>query len=315
MGRAYYITQQGELRREGNTLIFQNSEVKKSLPVEDLEELFLVDECSLSSKALGLLSKMGVVTHFFNHHGYYIGSFYPRETHISGYLLVKQVEHYLHKDKRLYLAKSFVEGAIRNLCPLFGGNTEVYVSWLDKVESLPEVMKVEAQLRKDFYESLESITGWSFEKRSKRPPHNPLNALISFGNSLIYAKVLGEIYVTQLNPTVSYLHEPSTKRFSLSLDVAEIFKPILSDRLILELLRSSKLKEEHFLSDLEYAYLSPEGRKVFLAEFNQLLESTIFHPRLRRKVSHKQMIRLELYKLIKHLIEEEPYRPLIYWSL
>lgn len=121
MGRVYYITRQGELRREGNTLIFKNSEVKKSLPVEDLEELFLMDECSLSSKALGLLSKRGVVTHFFNHYGYYIGSFYPRETHTSGDLLVKQVEHYLRPDRRLYLAKSSVEGAIRNLCPLFGG--------------------------------------------------------------------------------------------------------------------------------------------------------------------------------------------------
>lgn len=142
-----------------------------------------------------------------------------------------------------------------------GGDTEAYVSWLAKAESIPEVMKVEAQLRKDLYKSLEDATGWSFEKRSKRAPHNPLNALISFGNSLIYAKVLGEIYTTQLNPTVSYLHESSTKRFSLSLDVAEVFKPIISDRLILELIKSSKLRKEHFLSDLEYAYLSPEGRK------------------------------------------------------
>jgi CRISP-associated protein Cas1 len=65
----------------------------------------------------------------------------------------------------------------------------------------------------------------------RRPPDNILNALISFGNSLVYAAVLGQIYRTQPNPTLSFLHEPGVRRFSLSLDLAEIFKPLLTDRI------------------------------------------------------------------------------------
>jgi len=71
-----------------------------------------------------------------------------------------------------------------------------------------------------------------FTKRVKRPPANMVNALIRFGNSMVYISCLAEIYRTQLNPLISYLHEPGTKRFSLSLDLAEIFKPLLADRLI-----------------------------------------------------------------------------------
>ncbi len=315
MGRVYYITHSGTLKREENTVVFENSEVKKSIPIEDLDELFLLSEVSTNSKVLGLLSQKGVVVHFFNHYGYYIGSFYPRETNLSGYLLVKQVQHYIEPHKRLELAKSFVEGAIINLCPLFNMEEETYLSELSKAKNITEVMQVEAKLRKDFYRKIEEETGWDFQKRTKRPPHNPLNALISFGNSLVYSKVLGEIYHTQLNPTISYLHEPTTKRFSLSLDVAEIFKPILSDALILKLIKEGLLEDKHFLQELEYAYLSQDGRRLFVAEFNKLLESTIRHRKLNRKVSHRQLIRLELYKLIKHLLEEEPYRPLNYRSL
>ncbi len=315
MGRVYYITQNGELRREENTIVFENVELKKSIPIEDLEELFLLSEVSTNSKALGLLSQRGVVAHFFNYYGYYIGSFYPREKNLSGYLLVRQAQHYLQLEKRLYLAKAFVEGAVQNLCPILGMDSGQYLSELSRAKDIPQVMSVEARLRKDFYQRLAEYTGWDFEGRTKRPPHNPLNALISFGNSLVYAKVLGEIYQTQLNPTISYLHEPSEKRFSLSLDVAEVFKPILSDRLIVQLIKAGKLKEEHFLQELNYAYLSKEGRKLFVQAFNELLESTIRHRRLNRKVSHRQLIRLELYKLIKHLLEEDTYKPLNYSSL
>lgn len=175
-------------------------------------------------------------------------------------------------------------------------------------------MQVEGSFRKLCYLKLAEQCGFTFEKRTKQPPSDPLNALISFGNSLVYAKVLGEIYYTQLNPTISYLHEPSTKRFSLSLDVAEIFKPILSDMLILNILRSGKFKDYHFEKSLKSTYLNNEGRKIFISEFNNLLEKTLTHYKLKRKVSHKQLIRIELYKIIKHLIGEEIYKPLYYGS-
>ncbi|RME09556.1 MAG: subtype I-B CRISPR-associated endonuclease Cas1, partial [Aquificota bacterium] len=63
MGRVYYITHSGELRREENTIVFENSEFKKSIPIEDLDELFLLSEISTNSKALGLLSERGAVVH------------------------------------------------------------------------------------------------------------------------------------------------------------------------------------------------------------------------------------------------------------
>jgi len=99
---------------------------------------------------------------------------------------------------------------------------EEYQNKINKVKSINELMSIEAHVRKIYYATFEEITNWKFEERTKMPPKNPLNAMISFGNSLVYTTILKEIYLTPLNPTISFLHEPSERRFSLSLDISEI---------------------------------------------------------------------------------------------
>ncbi|SCN37326.1 Protein of unknown function [Bacillus cytotoxicus] len=137
--------------------------------------------------------------------------------------------------------------------------------------------------------------------------------MISFGNSLCYTTVLSEIYKTQLNPTISYLHEPSSKRYSLSLDIAEIFKPLIVDPLIFTLVNKKMISLKHFESLDEMVLLNEQGRKKFLQAWEGKLGQTVMHRRLKRKVSYKYFIRLECYKLIKHMIGDELYKPLKAW--
>jgi len=307
--RAFFVLSDGKLRRRENTLVFENASVRKTVPVESVGELFVLGEVALNASFLKLLAEHGVVMHLFNRYGFYCGSFVPREPYASGFLLVKQVEHYLEPGKRLYLAKSFVAGAVSNLGTVYGLETGEALEKLKRAETVEQVMSVEAEFRKLSYRRLEEETGMELERRTRRPPKNPLNALISFGNSLLYAKLLGEIYYTALNPTVSYLHEPSEKRFSLALDASEVFKPIFVDRLIVKLVKEGKLRPEHFRSELEAVYLSDAGKRVFLEAFNGLLEATVRHRKLKRKVSYRKLMRLELYKLVKHLLGEEAYLP------
>ncbi len=311
MGRVYYIFSHGTLSRRENTILFQNEREKKFIPVEDIEELFILSEVSLNTKLLNFLSSRGIVVHFFNYYGWYSGSFVPRESSVSGLLVVKQAEHYMDANKRLYLAKEFVRGSIANSMRNIA--VDFNLSLLDRVRDIEVLMSLEARFKKAYYEELERLTGWEFGKRTKRPPSNPLNALISFGNSLVYASVLKEIYHTPLNPAISYLHEPSTRRFSLSLDIAEIFKPIISDRIILKTIGQGIIGESDFEKDLNHTYLSENGRRKFLKEFDRLIKTTYTHPALKRKVSIRQLIRLELYKLIKHLLGEQKYRALRAW--
>lgn len=108
-------------------------------------------------------------------------------------------------------------------------------------------MGIEGNIRIQYYSAFNLIIN-AFEMggRSKQPPKNEVNALISFGNMMCYSECLRSIYQTQLNPTISYLHEPGVRRYSLALDLAEIFKPLLVDRVIFKVLNKRENQEKDF---------------------------------------------------------------------
>ena len=152
-----------------------------------------------------------------------------------------------------------------------------------------------------------------FEKRVMHPPDNMINSLISYVNSLIYSKTLSEVYHTQLNPTISYLHEPGVRRYSLCLDISEVFKPLIGDRLIFSLLNRKQITEESFTQELNFLHLKKEASKLIVRELENSLKKTIKHKELGRQVSYQYLIRLELYKLIKHIIGEKEYEGFKIW--
>ncbi len=322
MRNSIYITKHGKLVRNENTVYFIEAGGEKHLlPVEKIEDIYVYGKVSLTSQVISYFSQKGIVVHFFNKYGFYQASLYPRETLVSGTVLVNQAEHYLDKEKRLYLAKRFVYGSAGNIIRnvrRWKKDTEEIEKLRGKIEfqdTIPGIMEVEGKIREKYYSIMDSLVSDDYKmiKRERMPPTNKMNALISFGNSLVYSTVLSEIYNTQLNPTISYLHEPSERRFSLSLDISEIFKPIIVDRIVMKLVRKGMLDESDFRKDLNAVLLSDKGRRKFLKEYDEKLHSTIMHRGLGRKISLRRFIRIECYKLIKHLIGAEKYKPLIAW--
>lgn len=193
---------------------------------------------------------------------------------------------------------------IGGLSDLVEGQTDINV-----------VRGLEGKMRERYYQAWRHILreGWTFERRVRRPPDNEVNALISFGNSHLYTVCLGELYRTQLTPTISYLHEPGARRFSLALDLSEIFKPLIVDRAIFRLINTGQLKDTHFDRSLDGCFLNDVGKKLFVNALEDRLKTTIKHRRLGRSVSYRHLIRLECYKLIRHLTGVETYRAFRAW--
>ncbi|MCO6040878.1 type I-B CRISPR-associated endonuclease Cas1b [Thermococcus alcaliphilus] len=310
----------GALTRRENTLYFENAQGKKPLAVEGIYDIYIYGHVNISSQALHFLAQKGIAVHFFNHYGHYDGSFYPRESLHSGDLLIKQAEHYLNKEKRLNLAKLFVTGSAKNM-ELNLKRWKINASFgellkeLESARKITEVMNVEARIRQEYYSLWDKVLpdGFKIVKRTRRPPENEMNALISFLNSRLYATIVSELYNTQLAPTVSYLHEPSERRFSLALDLSEIFKPIIADRIANRLVKQGIIKEEHFREELNGVLLTKEGMKTVLKAYNEELGKSVKHPGLKKNVTKQRLIRLEAYKLIKHLVGIKEYEPLVAW--
>jgi len=326
MKQPVYIFSDGKLQRRQNTLSFVDKEGKKKyLPVENTSDIHLFGEVDINKRLLEFLTQSEISVHFFNHYGYYIGSFYPREYYNSGCLILRQAEHYLDQIKRMALAHRFVVGAVENMKRVLDyylrrgvdlqrmlDAIEAASAVLDQQSSPEKLMAVEGNIREVYYGAFDLILNqeaFSFGKRSRRPPQNRLNALISFGNSMMYVAALSEIYRTHLDPRIGFLHTTNFRRFSLNLDVAEVFKPTFVDRMIFSLVNKGQIQKKHFSESAGGIFLSEPGRKIFIEEWEKRLHTTIDHPKLKRKVSYRRLIRLDLYKIEKHLLEDRPYEP------
>lgn len=325
MGSTRYITSMGELTRKDNSLCFRKNGKNVYIPVENTKEIYCLNEVSINTKLLDFLAANNIIVHFFNYYEGYSGSYYPRNQYNSGKLLVKQVEAFT--NKRLGVAKPIVKGIGDNISEVLyhyykHGKKEVKetIDWINKEfvqriehsQDVRQLMAVEGEVWQRFYGEFKNILPEDFimNKRVKRPPDNPINALISFGNTLLYTKTISSIYRTHLDQRISFLHEPSEGRFSLSLDVSEVFKPAIVYKTIFELVNNRKLQvAKHFDKKVNYCLLNEEGRDIFIEAFEERLETVFNHPKLKRKVSYRTAIKLDCYKLIKFMMEDKEFVP------
>lgn len=320
-----YIFSKGDLTREDFSIKYKNDKGNFYLPIEKIKELYCFNDVTISTKLLDILSTAGIVVHFFNYYENYIGTFYPKKLLVSGKLVVKQAITF--ENSRLIIAKAIVNGIAKNIrivlyhyyrhgvkelkdCIDFY-NKEVR-RLLEKAYDINQILSIEGKIWAMFYSSFKYFLPEEFiiNKRVKRPPDNPMNAMISFGNTLLYTKTISQIYNTHLDQSISFLHEPSEARFSLSLDLSEVFKPIIVFRTIFDLVNNKKIKiEKHFEEKLNYSLLNEEGKKIFIEAFENRINQTFNHPRLKRRITFKQAIKLDGYKLIKFILENKEFCP------
>lgn len=197
------------------------------------------------------------------------------------------------------------------------GYDNSYISELSEkllnAKDISEIMGYEGSFRKNYYAKFDDIIknkNFKFDYRSKRPPLNEVNALISFGNSMIYSICMNQIKNTYLNSTIAFLHECGERRHSLSLDIAEIFKPVVVDRTIFRMLNNNMLKSTNFEHTDEFCYLTESGKKLFVEQIEEKLNTTFFYRKLGKNITYKTLIRLECHKLCKHVLDIEEYKSL-----
>ena len=311
MKKTFYLFNPGQMERKDNTLKFTPSVIDENgtehagqpryLPVEDINEFYCFGSLRGTSSLFNFLGQKDICMHFFDYYENYTGSFMPRDSLLSGRMLLAQAAAYQNKKKRLIIAQRFIEGAaynmVRNLMYYNrrGKDLEASINSInEQAKKIPnttdieELMGMEGLIRRTYYEAFDLILNdFNMDDRTKQPPQNEVNALISFGNMMCYTQCLRAIHQTQLNPTISYLHAPGERRYSLW---------------------------KHFDRKLNYCLLNESGKKIFVRAIEDKLEETFQHKSLGRKVSFRHLIKLECYKLAKHLLNIEEYKPFrTYW--
>jgi CRISPR-associated protein Cas1 len=339
MNKSYYLFNPGTLQRKDNTLKFtptvedgDGAFVKEGqpryLPVENIDDLYVFGSLTANSATYNFLGQNDIAVHFFDYYENYTGSFMPKDQLLAGKVIISQVAHYQKKNKRMAIAQRFIEGAAHNMLTNLKyynrrgkdmeGIMDVIAKHAEQISSADAVdilMGIEGNIRQAYYDGFNLILNdFEMGNRTRQPPRNEVNALISFGNMMCYSLCLRAIHQTQLNPTISYLHEPGFRRYSLALDIAEIFKPVIVDKAIFKVLNKREIQSKHFDMKLNRCVLNESGKKIFVQSIEERLQETFQHRSLRRHVSYKRLIKLECYKLNKHIMGIEEYKPFkMYW--
>ena len=325
----HHIFADGELSRSEGTLRIDTLDgERKHLPVENVDALYLHGQVTFNTRALGLLNEHGVPLHVFGWNDYYNGSYLPKREHVSGNTVVEQVRAYDDPERRLPIARDIIGASIHNMrtnVQYYDNRGESLTDALDgldraerrvdSADTVDELRGIEATARKHYYRCFGAILRdpFDFERREYNPPTTEVNALISFLNSLVYTICVTAIRQTALDPTVGYVHEPGDRRYTLSLDIADIFKPILADRVLFRTVNRQQISPSDFEAELDKCLLTEDGRLTVLKEFESTLDETVTHQRLNRKVSYKTLVRTDVYSLKKHVLTGEPYHPTRRW--
>lgn len=186
---------------------------------------------------------------------------------------------------------------------------------LREAKSVEELMLVEARCRQLYYESFNEILNdkdFSFTTRTRQPPCDPINTLISFGNTLLYNRIQQIIWKTSLDPRIGIVHASGNRNLTLNLDFADLFKPIITDRVIFTLINKHQLKSGDFVNDPSGGVrLGNDGKKLFIKTFEEKMRNTLTIKE--RKLSYHQLIESEIRNYMEHLLKGAKYKPYKYY--
>lgn len=270
----YYVFQNCQLDADEKVLRIMGSEMRR-LPVEEIAGLHLLSGYSLTSGVLELASRHEFPIHAYSFSGRYLGTFLPPPIEPTSSILIAQVISHIDVSVRLRIGRAILrqmENAMNDLLK----NFDLELASRAEGNSIEELLLSEARVRKEYYALLDTILPpfWSIVSRGRNPPRRPADALLGFANGILYAKMCGYIHRSGLDPRIGYLHGERRARNPLSLDLAELLKPVLSESILLDIAASGVQKS--LVTEVgEGVYLNEAGRKTVIRFIEDTLQRSV----------------------------------------
>ena len=311
-----FVSKEATLNRRENTLSITVDGRRRPFPIEKISHIVLLSQSKLNSSLLCLCGANGVRISVFDYYGYCKGTFEPPQMNPAGRVKLEQARHILNDVQKMPLAREIIRGAAHNM----RANLQYYayrdkaalkeninqmnrlIPKIDHAVNSAELMGIEGNLHVIYFNAWKRIDErLDFAKRIRRPPNNPINCLISFINQLVYTVVKHEISKTHLDDTLSWLHAPGSGRSSLSLDLSEPFKPVLTDALIFKLVRKAIMNDSWFTQQPGVCLLSETGRRHVAEHFSIKLEERL------QGNAYREWIYKEALNIERHVMGMQEY--------
>ncbi|MET9535315.1 type I-B CRISPR-associated endonuclease Cas1b [Streptomyces sp. NPDC006649] len=320
--RTYWLTSPCRIRRKDESLVIERDNAAKvHIPVTDVRDIVACAETDINTAVVSLLNRHRINVHLLSYYGDYAGSLLTSETSTSGQTVLTQARTAEDPKTSLKIAHDIVDATAFNVKrvvdrKLLARPYTVLQESIAAAESSAHLMGAEGTFRRSAWEVIDTkLPDWlQLGGRSRRPPKNAGNAFISYVNGITYARVLTAVRLTPLHSGIAFLHSSMERqRHSLVLDLAEMFKPLFAERLLLRMAGRNQLKEHHFDRESNQAMLSEAGRKFVVQSVRDEFAVTIAHRSLDRNVAYDELLYLDALALTRHCLEGTPYKPFRIW--
>ncbi len=307
----------------GRMTIRKGSEQIGEVPFEQFDQLFLIGNVSISGAVLSELFKRDIYTAFFTAFGRFEGSLAPEKSRHSA-LRIHQMQTSLDETRRLAVAREFVRAKLINMrvilrranqrtpekilqkCMTMIGNVKKQI---DTAETADCLIGLEGAGTRAYFEGFKSLfsSEWGFERRTRRPPRDPINAALSFGYSILTGQVTGLINAVGMDPYIGFLHREHYGHPCLALDLMEPFRSIIVDSTVLRMIHQNMFTETCFTEPENISgavYLNEKGRKAFFGAFSTRMNELATHPVFKKQLSYRRLIEMDVRFLAKYLCGE-----------
>ncbi len=291
---------------------------KRQVPAQTVEQVVLMGNPQVTGDALVYALELGMPVHYLSSFGKYLGSALPGHSR-NGQLRLAQYKAYGDTAQRLALVQAIVTAKIHNQhAVLYRHNQrdnplKQRKAAVKTQTTLDQVRGIEGMAARDYFASWSAMLdkAWNFTGRNRRPPTDPVNALLSFAYGLLRVQVTAAAHVVGLDPYIGYLHEVTRGQPALVLDLMEEFRPLVADNLVLAVVNNREIQPSDFTETLGAYRLSDNARKTFLQAFERKMTDEFKHPVFDYRCTYRRAIELQARLLAKHLQENIPYQPLV----
>ena len=301
------IPRDARLNRHENALVVTSDTGRKAIPLNGIKHVICMGDGSISIRVLKDMGRRGIRFTVLDAGGRFLGAFEPEDETPSGRVRIGQAGLFLDDMERLRIAKAIVGAQVKSMRGLLqryrrNGTTgmepaldgvDAALGMVNAAAGIDALMGAEGQARAFLHDAFEVISPQAkLERRIRRPPPDPVNCLMSFFNMLLYSACANELAKTHLDRSISFLHAPGLNRRSLSIDMAETFRPVLSDALLLSMFRRGWPDASWFDSRPSICLLNEKGRIKATEHFWSRIEDRSGALTFREAI-HRQCLSLE----------------------
>jgi CRISPR-associated protein Cas1 len=329
-GGVLYVSEHGaKLGKDGNCLIvkFPKGEIDE-IPLKDIIHISLIGNVQCSTQLIHSLMASGITISYLSSHGNLIGFTSPPVTK-NIHLRHKQFLKLQHPDFSLNLSRWIIYAKIANQRTLLRRNGAATKEVLEEMKRLRDLslhatskevlLGIEGRAAKMYIESFPTMikikddidSKLLMNGRNRRPPKDPVNAMLSLGYALLVRDIMSSCFRTGLDPMFGFFHCPEPGRPALALDIMEPFRPLIVDSTVIRVLNTGELDIKDFYIGQDSCQLKKNGKKKFFAAYERRLQETITHPTFRYKISYRRVLDVEIRMLARYLEGEiSEYHPI-----